>query len=249
MTASILYCGDTDLTSAAAYLAGVMTHFGLAYEYVPSHVPLTRDLLGTRALFILSDYPAAMIDAALQSEIVAQVERGAGLLMIGGWESFHGFGGNWDGTPIGDVLPVEIAPRDDRCNFSQSAYLLAQDAGHPILEGLLWEQPPAIGGMNELSPKPQSRVLLAAQPLRIVREADDWRFAVAGSRPLLVTGQHGRGRTAAMMTDVAPHWVGGFVDWGDGRVTAQAAGAGAIEVGHWYAQFWRQLIEWTMTHD
>jgi hypothetical protein len=51
--------------------------------------------------------------------------------------------------------------------------------------------------------------------------------------PLLVTGQHGAGRVAAITTDVAPHWVGGFVDWGDARVAAQADGAPAIEVGNW----------------
>ena len=45
--------------------------------------------------------------------------------------------------------------------------------------------------------------------------------------------------------DVAPHWVGGFVDWGLPRVTAEAKGGNAIEVGHDYAKFWKQLLQWT----
>ena len=61
MPHSILYCGDTALTEAAAYLAGLLHHFGLEFDYVPSDAALTPDVLGTeRSLVILSDYPAAM---------------------------------------------------------------------------------------------------------------------------------------------------------------------------------------------
>ena len=63
---------------------------------------------------------------------------------------------------------------------------------------------------------------------------------------MLVLGAADRGRTAALMTDLAPHWVGGFVDWGDGeRVTAQAPGSWQIEVGNLYAQFVANLLAWT----
>ena len=60
----------------------------------------------------------------------------------------------------------------------------------------------------------------------------------------MVVGQHGKGRTAALATDVAPHWVGGLVDWGDRRVVQDVAG-GFIDVGNWYAQFFRNLLVWT----
>ena len=55
----------------------------------------------------------------------------------------------------------------------------------------------------------------------------------------------GRGRTAALATDVAPHWVGGLVDWGSRRVTAQAPRGEMIEVGQHYATFLTRLVEWT----
>jgi hypothetical protein len=60
----------------------------------------------------------------------------------------------------------------------------------------------------------------------------------------LIVGRYGAGRTAALATDVAPHWVGGFVDWGDRRI-AQAVGGGMIEVGNWYARFFHNLVAWT----
>ena len=49
-----------------------------------------------------------------------------------------------------------------------------------------------------------------------------------------MVGRHGYGRTAALATDVAPHWVGGLVDWGDQRIT-QKVTEDSIEVGNWYA--------------
>jgi hypothetical protein len=71
------------------------------------------------------------------------------------------------------------------------------------------------------------------------------RFERIGCDPLLVVGRWGRGRVAALATDVAPHWVGGLVDWGAGRVAAQAPGAEAVEVGDLYARFVCQLMAWT----
>jgi len=43
---------------------------------------------------------------------------------------------------------------------------------------------------------------------------------------------------------VASHWVGGFVDWGDRRITQDVAG-GLVEIGNWYARFFRNLLVWT----
>ena len=87
-------------------------------------------------------------------------------------------------------------------------------------------------------------MLLEADRLRLVYDSGRWRADVAETHPLLVVGQHGQGRTAAIATDVAPHWVGGLVDWGNDRVTGRADGADEIEVGNLYAQFWKQLLSY-----
>jgi uncharacterized membrane protein len=255
LSRSILYCGDTELNGAASYLAGLMTAWGWHFDYVPSHQQITPAMMEMpRSLLILSDFPSTQFDANCQQLAIKQIENGAGLLMIGGWESFHGFGGNWDGTSLGSVLPVEILTRDDRMNFDQSAWLTpAQD--HPIISGLPWYlRPPAIGGMNLVAAKPDSCVVLNAQSFVIskARPADDttadstaWSFSSRDSFPALVLGEFGKGRTAAFMSDAAPHWVGGFVDWGMPRVTGQAMGGPVIEVGSDYAKFWKQLLQWT----
>lgn len=247
MAAPILYCGDTDLSSAAAYLAGLLTRAGLDYRYVSSREPLRpEDLSDETRLVILSDYPAARLSADCQERVVRLVERGTGLLMIGGWESFHGLGGDWDGTPVGDLLPVLTAAADDRLNSDQPLLVRRAGGGHPVTDGLPWEErPPCVGGLNRFTPRPQTRVLLEADRLCAQRDGGEWRLTIAETWPLLVVGEQGRGRTAALATDVAPHWVGGLVDWGPGRVAAQAAGAEAVEVGEHYARFFTQLILWT----
>ena len=253
MTASILYCGDTNLEGAACYLAGILTYYGLTFDYIPSHVQLSRQEIENRQLFIFSDYPASQVSVPIQQAIVRSVARGAGFLMIGGWESFHGFGGNWDGTPIAEMLPVEIQTKDDRLNFCHGA-ILAPPRGVSGLWDLPWEAPPVIGGANRLELKEGRdwNLLLQAFPMTPHRfqphGQKEFEFEWKPSRcsyPILVTSDDRRGRVASFASDVAPHWVGGFVDWGDKRVSTQAAGANAIEVGSYYSLFWKQLLAWT----
>ncbi|MBI1346881.1 hypothetical protein GC163_11400 [bacterium] len=249
MTAEILYCGDTELSGAACYLAGLMDHAGWSFDYVPSHIPLTYySITHPRRLYIFSDYPAMQAKPELQHQIVQHVEAGAGLIMIGGWESFHGLGGDWDQTPIGQNLGVEISTTDDRCNSSSPALLTAEAAAaiHPITRSLPWTlHPPTVGGWNRVVPT-------AAQQLLTIRQFGHCQVSETGELTAqqisascgLAVQSFGQGRVVTFLSDIAPHWVGGFVDWGDQRVTAQAAGAPAIEVGNWYAQFWQQLLGW-----
>jgi uncharacterized membrane protein len=243
MSNAILYLGDTHLHNAAAYLAGLMHCWGWPFEYRAGDAPLTEADVGEpRPLYIVSDYPAANIAEPLQRRIVDDVAGGAGLMMIGGWESFHGLGGNWDGTPIGDALPVHISSTDDRVNCDRPL-LIAQVRDHPAVDGLPWDaRPPLIGGYNRVRAKPGSDVVLEARRFAVRRKGDAFHFEPAGTDPLLVFGAHGRGATAALAADVAPHWVGPLVDWGDGRVAAQANGADGVEVGDLYARLLRQVL-------
>src|SRR5207247_5342135 len=171
----VLYLGDTSLSGAAGYLAGLMTAFGIGYEYVPSDRAISAaDAKPPRKLFILSDYASKMMPTEAQAALLGQVHRGAGLLMIGGWESFHGHGGNWDDTPVGRALPVEISGEDDRINCDQPA-LLIKSAGHEIVDGLPWDaRPPTIGGFNRVIAKPGSETMLMVQ--RVGAKYDSGRF-------------------------------------------------------------------------
>lgn len=249
MDAEILYLGDTTLETAAGYLGGVLAHAGKAFDYVPSDRTLTAELLGPRrALYIFSDYPAARVSEEFQQRIVQHVRDGSGLMMIGGWESFQGSGGGWRGAPIADCLPVEIAEQDDRQNCDGPVFVAPSrlTASHPILSSLpFMDRPPLIGGYNRVTAKSHAQVLLTADRFEAAKQGEEYRLIPSVSDPLLVVGEYGQGRVTALMTDLAPHWVGPLVDWGTQRITAQAPGAEEIEVGDLYARFVGQLIDWT----
>ncbi|MFQ5731480.1 MAG: glutamine amidotransferase [Planctomycetaceae bacterium] len=241
----VLYLGDTHLRGAAAYLAGLMHSWGWSFDYVPGETSANASLFeNDRPLYVLSDYPAAHLTVDVQQRIVDDVSAGAGLLMIGGWDSFHGSGGNWDGTPVGEALPVAIASADDRVNCDHPL-VVAKTAEHPAVDGLPWdERPPLIGGFNRVAPRRGATLLLEARHFSAHRDGDEFSFEPAGSDPLLIVGERGRGKTAALATDVAPHWVGPLVDWGDARVITGAPEADEVEVGDLYAKFLRQLLTW-----
>ena len=246
MTAKpILYLGDTSLATAASYLAGVLTWAQLEFDYLPSDRPATETDLAGRKLVILSDYPAAMLTAERQQQLVAAVHDGTGLLMIGGWESFHGHGGDWDTSAVAEALPVSISESDDRTNCDQPALVCCRQI-HPVVDQLPWDRrPPSIGGFNRFIPKRITELVLEVERQRVEYRAFRFVSDPRDRHPLLVMGHIGSGRTAALATDVAPHWVGGLVDWGPSRVSAQAPGAEPIEVGNLYAEFLEQLVAWT----
>jgi uncharacterized membrane protein len=246
---SILYLGDTSLGTAACYLAGVLQHAGHTVAYRPSHHTLqATDLTEDCRLVILSDYPAAQVSAELQAELVQRCRNGLSLLMIGGWESFCGLGGDWQKSRVAELLPVVISNTDDRRNLDcVSVIQPVVTLDHPILRGLPWhERPPLIGGYNRVSARAEALTLLDVVTYRPRWTNSQLQLEPSGRDPLLVIGQDDNRRTACLMTDLAPHWVGPLVDWGTERVQAKYPGAEAIEVGSYYARFITQLIDWLL---
>jgi hypothetical protein len=245
MNSQVLYCGDTRIDQAASYLAGLLHRASIGFDYLDSDTPFAPPGEDCRCV-IFSDYPASRLNEADMKWLVTAVRGGMGLIMLGGWETFHGLGGNWDATPLADVLPVTMLDEDDRVN-SSVPLLVEAVADHPVLAGLPWQSPPAVGGYNRIQPRPEATELLRLRAMQPAREdGGKWRVAVGEPEPLLVVGSCGAGRTAALATDVAPHWVGTLVDWGEPRITADVPGGGNIEVGCHYAQFFTQLVQWSM---
>jgi len=235
----VLYCGDATLPTGACYLGGVMALAGIGFDYVEMEAPFPEKLLEKDyPLVILSDYPSGNFPAGALKKIARKVEQGASLLMIGGWESFHGLIGNYQASDLAPVLPVECLLEDDRLNWCQG--LVPEVVSpHPLLQGLPWERPPMVCGCNIVKAKKEATVVLAVRKLLI----EKGKVSLGKeSLPLLVMGAYGKGRTGAVTTDFAPHWVGGLVDWGSERVTAQAPGGRKIEVGNHYVSFIKNIL-------
>jgi len=243
MARQILYAGDTALRESASYLAGVMQHFGIEYDYVASN-QLFPQPDGYRGV-VISDYPARNFPPGSLEDLATRISGGLGLFMIGGWESFTGAAGEYTNTVLRDVLPVSMQSQDDRINCAQPC-LIEKQLDHPTVWGLPFDEVcPGIGGYNRLTTRPAATEVLSAVSFGVTRRAQEYRFSPRQKSPLLVVGQHGSGRVAAFASDVAPHWIGGLVDWGDSRVAACGPGANPIEVGSWYARLFFQILSWT----
>jgi uncharacterized membrane protein len=236
----ILYCGDNNLNSAAAYLAGIMQNANFNFKYRDSNTALVAEDLSECECLILSDYPSQNIDEVIEETIIEKVKNGMGIVMIGGWESFHGKNGEYNHRKLNEVLPVECLNEDDRVNFSQPCLMISQQE-HAILDGLaFYNSPPIIGGLNKVTCKKNSIELINASSYSV---DGDLYFKAVAEYPLLVVGEHEKGRSCAFMSDVAPHWVGGFVDWGKERVIENVEN-NDVEFGDQYCMFFQQLINW-----
>jgi uncharacterized membrane protein len=238
--AQVLYCGDATLATGACYLGGVLAHAGITFDYVPMDDRFPEGLLAGHRLILLSDYPSANFGPGVLERLAERVAAGTSLLMVGGWESFHGLVGNYQDSALAPVLPVECLAGDDRLNWP-AGLIPEVTTRHPIVDGLPFDSPPVVCGCNRVKARADSTTVLSMRRL-LIKGASLSRDAEA--LPLLVLGTHGRGRTGAFATDFAPHWVGGLVDWGPRRVKAQAAGGRPVEVGSDYVGFITRLVSW-----
>lgn len=245
MDRHVLYLGDTALDGAGSYLAGVLNFAGIDFKYLASDQAFSDEGLtpDVQAL-IISDYPASNFTASQLERVAQRVKAGMGLLMIGGWESFTGSAGGYQQTLLKEVLPVRMSEHDDRVNYAGPC-VVRQDIFHKTLQSLpFMELPPCIAGYNRLTAKRNALTILSVEKYRVKEGMGDFAFVCEQVDPLLVEWDCGKGRVLAYAGDVAPHWAGGFVDWGDQRLTLRASGAGEVEVGNWYVEFFSSLVRW-----
>ncbi len=248
MTNKILYIGDTALNQAACYLCGVMTYYGIEFDYIPNErVCRVEDIKKGYKAFVVSDYPAANFETGALDQMKEQIAAGAGLFMPGGWESYTGLGAGYNKSPLAQVLPVIMTDTDDRVN-SHGPCLIIKKNDHPIIKGLdLENDVPGIGGFNRFEVKPGAELILSSQRYCASVRGDEATFKKLESCPLLAAGTFGLGRVVSLATDLAPHWVGGLVDWGKSRVKTCAAGSVEIEVGSDYAVLLANIIKWVVS--
>jgi len=185
-----------------------------------------EDLYGFEAV-ILDDLEAEFFtpdQAALLQKFVS--ERGGGLLMLGGMESFQQ--GLYQHTPIGDMLPVYL----DRVEDTSPPGPLRLDLTR---EG--WLQSWARVRDNEADEKARLRDMAPFQVLNRIREVKPGASVIATVAdasgkpwPAIVVQQFGRGRTAALTLGDFWHW--GFHDADAHRDMDKA---------------WRQMLRWLVS--
>lgn len=238
----ILYAGDSPAGGPANYLLAILNTLPVEYIHVPPGEPLKSSLSKTAFdAFIFSDYSHRDLSRKVEKDIARSVDKGAGLLMIGGWGSFAGPFGGWAGSLIEERLPVQCLRRDDRVNLS-SGLLIQKKQPHPILEKSNLESSPVICGFNEVQVKRSSETLLV---LKAMQNQNGQVKLLQKEYPFLVVSGSAAERRAALTTDLAPHWCGGWVDWGKKHRKLAVNSKIAVEVGDAYILFVQQLLRWT----
>ena len=240
----VLYAGDSPAGGPANYLLGILTHIRAQYVHVPPATRLNEKLLSIPFdVFIFSDYSRKQLPVRSERFIAKRIDEGAGLLMIGGWGSFSGPFGGWNGSLIEKRLPVTCLGRDDRLNFSGGA-LACPLRKHPVLEAVTFNPPPVICGLNRVRPKKNSTVILSARKIFSKNRGKGSLSLAKPGEPLLVIHGNRSLRTAAFATDAAPHWCGGLVDWGGNSRRLHVKDDIGVEVGATYIRFFSNLVQW-----
>lgn len=186
--------------------------------------PKTADILNGYHAVILDDLEAEFFTRDQMSLLQKFVsERGGGLLMLGGAESFHQ--GKYEHTPVGEMLPVYL-------NYARDPKPLANLRLNLTREG--WLQPWARLRDNEASERTRLTEMPALQVLNRVRDVKPGATVIAevqdesgGKYPALVAQRFGNGRVGALL-------IGDLWRWGSRDEATRADQDKA----------WRQMIRW-----
>ncbi|MBY0587026.1 glutamine amidotransferase [bacterium] len=169
-------------------------------------------------VFILGDIAARQFTADQLKKLVERVQsQGAGLMMMGGYESFGP--GGWHNSKVAEILPVVMRPTDIQQTGSQLMMPTETGLRHFILRlgsdadanQKAWSSLPPLDGASSWSSLKAGAQLLAQSPEKT---------------PLLAAQGVGAGRTIAFAGDTTWRW----------RKDKERAS--------YHARFWRQLILW-----
>jgi uncharacterized membrane protein len=193
-------------------------------------VTLPPDFTTKYDAFIIGDLDQAALGPANDMRMANAVEKGKGLLMLGGNSSFGR--GHYRGTKIGEALPIEI----DRL---EGAEFNDQQAERFFLKGPLAMVPAAQSVITRLSGEADSAAIWSRLPplawankFSGIEPAPGVRVHLQTPQgaPLLVSREYGAGRTLAFAGDSTYRWpLAGF--------------------GREHNRFWRQIILWLVKHD
>ncbi len=203
-----VHIGCAELLVALRMNGHEVTH--MRAHDVAQDFPLTVEELNSYNVVILSDVGANSL--LLPPQVFEEgrrtpnrlkllqewVSHGGGLMMAGGYLSFQGFQAkaNYHGTPIEDILPVEILTFDDRVEAPEGVCGVLTGISHQVISGLD-KQWPHLLGYQKLIPRDDALVLAEIE-----------------GYPLLAVRTVGKGRTLAFASDVSPHWAPReFMEW------------------------------------
>ena len=210
----------------------------LDYQWIPTDTvgrwPVNLDGAfepGRYDIYILGDLHADALGEEQLQQLADTVGKGAGLVTLGG--SYAYGGGGYADSPLASVLPVRMDPRRARSAGGTSNPVTGSQIDTPLLPKLVRSHPITdLGGESPASVWKQLPPLLGANQLIGPKVAPGVQVLLETETgdPLMVVGEYGSGRTAAIAFDSTWRW------WKNGR----------SEV---HRRFWRQLALWLLSRE
>ncbi len=157
------------------------------------------------------------------------VMNGGSFAMLGGARSFGA--GGYQGTPIADVLPVDIVSGEHTVDLAQFApQLVAEATHHPLVELAprlsdniaAWAGLSPLVGVNLVAGAREGAQVLLQHPKITGQNGEPM--------PVLVAGNAGRGRSVALLSDSSFRW---------GITTGGRTGDTSA-----YERFWDRTLRW-----
>jgi uncharacterized membrane protein len=195
---------------------------GLALKTIPTDPAVLEKF----NVFVIGDLDAACLRPAQMEALVKRVRDGAGLAMLGGYNSLGP--GGYAGTPLGSILPVDLGGRDmGQVSDSFLPLLTPEGRAHPIFTGISRFFPakgaePQVAGLPPLDGCVR---VAGARPGATVLAVCPGETAM----PVLAVQPAGKGRTAVFTGDTTRNW-------------QQAPRA--LDQESPFLRFWGQLIRW-----
>jgi len=150
-------------------------------------------------LLVLTNVAARTFSEEQVRMIRGFVGNGGGLLLLGGYWTLDK--GGMRGTPFEEILPIRIDADRGRLPYDLEGLPLEPKGSHPVTDLADWSVKPRVFFYNRVSARDGATVPL-----------------VSGERPMLILGQHGKGRTAVFagsVCGVAPEGVTPIWVWDD----------------------------------
>ena len=176
-------------------------------------------------------------------QVRQRVQDGAGFLMIGGYASFGGDAdapgtGDWKGTPVETLLPVDLGvrgqvegsplyglkmlPTEDGLRLY--SHVVRLTGGDVKAETDAWKALPGLQGANRLAVR-QGPIV------HVLAESEEKDPQTGKAHPLLVEQDYGNGRVLAFAGDTTSRWIRDP----DGKRK--------------HGRFWRQMVLWLARQD
>jgi len=192
-------------------------------------IPSDPAVLEKFNVFVLGDLDSGFLKPAQMKLLAERVRAGAGLVMLGGYNSLGP--GGYGGTPLEEILPVQLGDRKvGQITDPFSLTLTADGRNHPIFTNIarFFPGPKSEAQVAGLPPLQGCVKVAAARPgatlLAVYPGSKE-----QGRMPVLAVQPAGKGRSAVFTADTTRNW---------------QQLPRALDQESPFTRFWGQLIRW-----